>query len=102
MVNGKKPADCLTIDEVREEIDRIDEKIIELFAERDGFVKEIVKFKSDEEGIVAQERKDFVIRKRGEWAKKYGLNPELFSHLYTLLIDDNIKKELEILKSKKS
>ncbi len=96
----KMPEECRSIEEIRNEIDKIDKEIIRLFRSRDGLVKEIVKYKSDEEGIIARERKDFVIKQRGQWAEKHGLNPKLFRKIYTLLIDNNIKKELEIFKSK--
>ncbi|MBN1820956.1 MAG: chorismate mutase [Prolixibacteraceae bacterium] len=93
----KKPDDCLNIEEIRQEIDKIDKKIIELFSLRDDFVKEIVTFKKDKEGVIAQERKEFVINERARMAGEIGLNPDLFKKIFTILIEDNIKKELELL-----
>ncbi len=99
----KTPAECIKKEEVRDEIDRIDKAIIELFALRFEYVKAIVQFKQDKDAVVAQDRKDHVIAQRGEWAKALGLDAQTFADMFRLLVDSNIQKELELLeKSKKS
>jgi isochorismate pyruvate lyase len=98
----KKPGECKSAEEIRNEIDRIDRQIISLFSERHTYIEEIVKFKHDENGIVAQERKEKVINQRKTWAAESGLNPETFKEIYTLLVESNIKHEMKILKSNKS
>lgn len=97
----KKAESCSTIEEIRDAIDGIDYEIIQLFSERYKYVREIVKFKNDEEGIIAEERRDQVINQRGIWAEESGLDPEVFETIYKTLINNNIKKELEILNSRK-
>ncbi len=97
----KKPGECQSLEEVRKEIDKIDEYIISLFSERHKFVEEIVRFKNDKDAIIARERREQVILQRKNWANKGGLNADTFEKIYTLLIDSNIKHELELLKSKK-
>ena len=96
----KHPQDCQTLEEIRNEIDKIDEHIISLFSERHKYVEAIVRFKHDKDAVIAQERKDKVILQRKEWAKQKGLNADTFEKLYTLLIDSNIQHELELLKQK--
>ena len=93
----RKPSECNSKDEVRMQIDVIDKEIIKLFALRFEYVSEIVKFKNDVESVVAQERKDQVIKERGEWAEKHGLDKNTFEQIYRFLVDHNIGKELEIL-----
>ncbi|WP_346858186.1 chorismate mutase [uncultured Draconibacterium sp.] len=97
----KDPKDCHSLEEVRNEIDKIDEHIILLFAERHKYVEEIVRFKNDKDAVIAQERKDQVILDRKKWAKENGLNAETFEKIYTILIESNINHELELLKNKK-
>lgn len=97
---AKNPNDCKTVEEIRKEIDKIDKQIISLFSERHKYVEEIVKYKHDEAGVVAQERKDQVIGQRRDWAAENGLNPDTFEKIYTLLVESNIEHELEILKLK--
>ena len=97
----KDPKECQCIEEIRKEIDKIDNEIIALFAQRHKYVEEIVNYKNDEEGVVAEERKEFVIKQRGMWANENGLNQEVFEEIYSILIRNNIKKELEIFRLKK-
>lgn len=96
----KKPKDCHSLEEVRNVIDNIDEHIISLFAERHKYVEEIVRFKNDKNAVIAQERKEQVILDRKNWAAEKGLNADTFEKIYTILIDSNIKHELELLKLK--
>ncbi len=98
---SKSPSECGSKDEIRLQIDEIDKEIIKLFGLRYQYVLEIVKYKNDTESIVAQDRKDQVIRERGEWAENHGLDKETFEQMYRFLVDHNIGKELEILEKKK-
>lgn len=101
-MNLTHPKECTSAEEIRNEIDKIDKRIIELFAERHKYVEEIVRFKKDKEGVIAQERKQRVILDRGEWAAKLGLDAKTFEKIYQILIENNIKHELKLLKRKNS
>jgi chorismate mutase len=98
---AKIPSECTCKEDVRAQIDLIDKEIIALFAKRFEYVSEIVRFKNDVESVVAQDRKDHVIKVRGEWAEKHGLDKETFEQIYRFLVDHNIGKELEILENGK-
>lgn len=87
------------MEEIRNGIDEIDYQILQLFSQRYSFVKEIVKFKTDEESVIAETRQKEVIRQRREWAEKLDLNPDLFEEIYRIVLKFNINKELEILKN---
>ena len=96
-----KPQACDNIQEIRDAIDVIDQEILELFAQRHEYVKEIVKFKSgDEEGIIARERKELVLKQRREWAEEKGLDAEMMEEIFRLLIDKNIQIQFDIKNSK--
>ncbi len=99
-IQTKQPTDCVSKEEIRKQIDRIDREIISLFSLRFDYVREIVKYKTDRESVVAQSRKDEVIELRGKWAEEAGLDKSTFEEMYRLLIDNNIQKEMEILKEK--
>ncbi len=96
MVPAKKPEDCENIQDIRYAIDEIDQEIIRLYAQRDSYVREIVKYKSDDEGIIARERKALVLQQRMAWAAEKGLDPELFEKLFGLLIEKNIQIQFDI------
>ncbi len=97
---SKSPSECNCKDEIRLQIDEIDKEIIKLFGLRFRYVNEIVKYKNNIESVVAQDRKDHVIKARGEWAEEHGLDKETFEQIYRFLVDHNIGKELEILEKK--
>ena len=95
----KNPESCKNIEEIRDEVDGIDYQILKLFSERYEFVKAIVKFKTDEASVIAENRQKEVIEKRREWATELGLNPDLFEDIFWTLMRYNVEKELEILKN---
>lgn len=97
----KKPIECKDMEEIRRHIDELDREIIRLFSLRSDYVHEIVKFKSDEESVIAIERKELVIKQRGEWAQELGLDKNTFSDLYSRLLQQNINEELMLLHEKK-
>ncbi len=95
-----KPQACDNIQEIRDAIDVIDQEILQLFAQRHEYVKEIVKFKSgDEEGIIARERKEQVLKQRKAWAEVWGLDTETMEEVFRLVIDKNIQIQLNIYNS---
>ena len=95
----KNPENCECIEEIREIIDEVDYQILKLFQKRYECVKEIVKFKTDEASVIAENRQEEVITDRRAWATELGLNPDLFENIFRSLIHFNIEKELEILRS---
>ena len=95
-----KPKACNNIREIRDAIDVIDREIIQLFQQRHEYVKEIVKFKSsDEEGIIAKDRRDLVLKQRKAWAEERGLDPGMMDKIFKLLINKNIEIQLDISNS---
>jgi isochorismate pyruvate lyase len=98
----KRPTECISINDVREEIDRIDMEIIKRLGERFQYVKEVVKFKTgDKESIAAKERYNCVLNQRGHWGEENGLNAKIIEQIYTILLDYFIEEELKIAKHNK-
>lgn len=96
----KSPSECCSKEEIRQQIDLIDKEIIKLFGLRFKYVSEIVKYKNNVESVVAEDRKNHVIKARGEWAEEHGLDKATFEQIYRFLVDHNIGKELEILENR--
>lgn len=98
----KQPSECTSITDVRCEIDRIDMEIIKQLSERFEYVKEVVKYKTnDKDSITAKERYNCVIKQRGEWAAENGLNTKVIEQVYKLLLDYFIEEEMKIVKLNK-
>jgi len=98
----KLPSECTSLVDVRFEIDRIDVEIINQLHERFQYVKEAVKYKNGtKDSITAKERYDNVIKQRGEWAEKNGLDSKIIEQVYTILLNYFIEEELKIAKHNK-
>jgi len=98
-----KPAgECQSIDEIREEIDRVDRAIISLIGERYEYIKAVVRFKKPtKEAIVAEKRFNEVLASRRILAEEYGLNPDMIEKLYRIMMNHFIEEELKIAKKNK-
>ena len=94
----KKPGSCININEIRNEIDRIDRSVLELLASRQEYVEEIVKYKTDQDAVIAHDRQLEVYANRRQWAAELGLCPDFIEQIFKYLVEHNIKKELKLLK----
>lgn len=91
---------CNDLEEVRKHIDRIDNEIIKLIAERGIYVVQASSFKQSEEGVKAPARVENVISKVREKAEEYGTNPDMVEAIYREMISRFVKMEIEELKKK--
>lgn len=84
-----------TIEEIREEIDNLDLKIIELISQRKDLVFEVVKLKRKDQ-IVDQKRIDSILKRLNIEAKKRGIPESMIENLWKIMIKSFIKYEQEI------
>lgn len=87
--------ECNSIDEVRTNINNIDEQIVKLIAQRGEFVKQAAKFKKDNDDVKAPKRVEEVISKVKNIAKLNGANEEVVENVYRTMIDSFIKAEMK-------
>jgi isochorismate pyruvate lyase len=87
--------ECNSIDEVRNNINNIDEQIVKLVALRGRFVKQAAKFKRDNEDVKAPKRVEEVISKVKNIARLNGANEEVVENIYRTMIDSFIKLEMK-------
>lgn len=92
----KDPKSCQSIEEVRNEIDSIDRDVMELLAKRQEYVHEIVRFKTNHDSIVAQDRQNQLYEQRKKWAEELDLSPEMIDELFKTMVRHNIQRELEL------
>ena len=85
---------CGSLEEVRENIDRIDSEIIKLIAERGKFVACASAFKKDEEGVKDTGRVEKVIVKVRAKAEEYGADPDMVEAIYRELISRFVNMEM--------
>lgn len=89
------PDNCLNIEDIRVEIDRIDAQIIAALGKRFEYVKVAAKFKKSEVDVKASERLESMLKQRRAWAEGEGLNPDIIEKLYRDLVSYFIEEELK-------
>ena len=100
-MKNKKPEECQTMQEVRLEIDELDEKLIDLVAERFGYVDRAWQLKKNPEDATVPWRINEVITKVRERAEKRNIPPQLAEALWRQMIGWFIEYEMENLERKK-
>ena len=85
---------CSSLDEIRTNIDRIDDDIIKLIAERGAYVVQASAFKKNEEGVKDAGRVEKVIAKVREKAVQYGADPDMVEALYREMISRFVQMEM--------
>lgn len=94
----KKAAACQNMGEVRVEIDRIDQAIVDLLAERWTYVDRAWALKRTAEEVSVPWRNKEVIEKVRERADNAGLPPELAEALWRQIIGWGIQHQEEQLR----
>ena len=87
--------ECENIEQIRENIDKIDRKIVKLLSKRSYFVKEAAKFKKDAEDVEAPKRVEEVIQKVRSLSEEYGMQPDIVENVYRAMIKSFIDYEMD-------
>jgi len=93
---------CNSLEEARKEIDKIDDKIVELVAARNAYIKQIAHFKNSIDEIKAEDRIDDVINRMRSRAIELGLSPNLINDLYIRMIDAMVDTEVSEFQNAKN
>ena len=90
----KPPKDCTSMAEIRAEIDRLDEALVRLFAERASYIDRAAEIKAEVD-LPARitPRVEEVVGNVRRHAETYGLPPDLVEKLWRRLIDWSIARE---------
>lgn len=85
---------CENLEQVRENIDRIDRNIVELIAERSTYVAQAANFKITSDDVKAHERVKKIISKVRALASENGINSDIVENIYREMISSFINFEL--------
>ena len=85
---------CNSLEEVRTEIDLIDTKLVELISERSHLVRQSAAFKNSIDEIKAKDRLDFILQRNRQKAIALGINPNMISELFKIMIDEMVEMEI--------
>ena len=86
---------CSSLEEVRDNVDRIDRQMVALIADRAEFVKQAAQFKKTTDDVKAPSRVEQVISKAVSLSKELGGNPKVTEVVYRAMISAFIEEELD-------
>ncbi len=93
---------CNSLEEARDEIDKLDMRIVQLIASRNAYIKQIAHFKNSIEEIKAEDRVDDVINRARAKAIELDLSPNLINDLFVRMIDAMVDSEVAEFKNAKN
>jgi isochorismate pyruvate lyase len=85
---------CNSLEEIRLNIDKIDNELINLIAERSHYVGQAAHFKNSESEVTAPDRLNEIIEKVRTLAGEKGLNPTLTERIFRTMIKAFSDEEL--------
>ncbi|SME97687.1 chorismate mutase [Pseudogulbenkiania subflava] len=93
---------CQSLDEVREQIDRIDQALVALIAERGLYVEQAAAFKNSTAEVEGGKRVDQVIRRVTRLAGELGADPELTAAVYRTMIGHFVASEMKLYQGRQT
>ena len=97
----KAPADCATKEDVRAELDRIDQALLTLFAERHRYVTRMAEIKTDPHEAYDPTRIEAIITKVRTRSLDLDLDEDQAELMWRTLINWNINYEKGIIAARK-
>ena len=84
--------------DVRKSIDNVDARLVKLIGERDFYVREALKFKTNKKQIIDRKRISMVLKKTKNLSKKYKANNLIVERIWKLMIKNFIILENKLFK----
>jgi isochorismate pyruvate lyase len=85
---------CNSLQEVRDEIDKIDTKLVDLISERSHLIRQAAAFKNSVDEVKAVDRIDDIMQRVRKRAIELNINPNMMSELFAIMIDDMVETEI--------
>ena len=96
LVMALAPENCLTMEELRGEIDRLDRTLVALLAERQAYIERAAAIKIARDAVRDEARVEDVIAKVLAEARAKGLNASIAEPVWRTLIECSIAHEFEV------
>jgi isochorismate pyruvate lyase len=85
---------CNSLEEVREQIDILDTKLVDLISERSHLIRQAAAFKDSVDEVKAEGRIDDIMQRVRKRAIELNINPNMISELFTIMIDEMVETEI--------
>jgi len=93
---------CNTLEEVREEVDVIDSKIVKLISDRSHLIRQAASFKNSVDEVKAHDRVEFILQRVRHLAIQSDVSPNMVSELFTIMIDEMVETEIAEFRNKET
>ncbi|SMP87330.1 isochorismate pyruvate lyase [Epsilonproteobacteria bacterium SCGC AD-308-P11] len=93
---------CNSLEEVREEIDKIDYKLVELISQRSHLIRQAAGFKNSIAEVKEKDRIDFILQRARHHAIELGVSPNTISDLFTIMINEMVETEISEFRNKEA
>lgn len=88
-----KAVTCKNLQDVRDNIDRLDAEIIPLLAERIGYVLQAAQFKETRSDVRIPSRIEFIVERVRKFAEAEGMDPDMAESIYRHIMEESIARE---------
>ena len=85
---------CNSLEEVRTEIDTLDDKLVELISQRSHLIRQAAAFKNSVDEVKAEDIIEFIKQKVRHKAIELDVSPNMISELFTIMIDEMVETEI--------
>ncbi len=101
IVREKKPNNpdfISALDELRSQIDEIDQQLLEVLAKRLAVISEIGTYKKENNTTILQPERWFeILKSRKEMGENYHLNPDFIDHLLKVIHKESVRIQTQIM-----
>lgn len=88
-----KAVKCHSLQDVRDNIDRLDEIIVGLLAERIDYVLQAAQFKETRGDVRIPSRIEFIVDRVRLFADKEGMDPDMAESIFRHIMEESIARE---------
>lgn len=85
---------CNSLQEVRDEIDKVDDTLVELISQRSYLIRQAAAFKNSVEEVKALDRIDDIMQRVRKKGIELKINPNMLSELFKIMIDEMVETEI--------
>lgn len=93
---------CNSLEEVRTEIDKIDDQLVELISIRSHLIRQAAAFKNSVDEVKAEDRIDFILQKVRHKAIQADVSPNMISELFEIMINEMVETEISEFRNNKT
>jgi isochorismate pyruvate lyase len=93
---------CNSLEEVRTEIDEIDDQLVKLISTRSHLIRQAASFKNSVDEVKAEDRIDFILQKVRHAAIQADVSPNMISELFKIMIDEMVETEISEFRNKQA